>query len=87
MLQSLVFYHYNIIKSFDKEIILPHRNGNFILVDWPETRVMNQRYGLMENLFFFGLLIGGTQHENNDASLTIEQGTYSATVFMDSFDS
>ena len=22
MLQSLVFYHYNIIKSFDKEIIL-----------------------------------------------------------------
>lgn len=68
---------------FDKEIILPHRNGNFILVDWPETRVMNQRYGLMENLIFLGLLIGGTQHENNDASLTIEQGTYSATAFMD----
>lgn len=72
---------------FDKEIILPHRNGNFILVDWPETRVMNQRYGLMENLFFLGLLIGGTQHENNDASLTIDQGAYSATAFMDSIDS
>ena len=37
----------------------------------------------MENLIFLGLLIGGTQHENNDASLTIEQGTYSATAFMD----
>lgn len=72
---------------FDKEIILPHRNGNFILVDWPEAQVMNQRYGLMKNVFFFGLLIGGTQHENNDAGLTIDQGDYSARAFMDSLDS
>lgn len=72
---------------FEKEIILPHRNGKFILVDWPETRVMNQRYGLMKNMIFLGLLIGGTQHENNDAGLTIDQATYSATAFMDSLDS
>ena len=71
---------------FDKEIILPHRNGNYILVDWPEARLINQRYGLMDNAFFLGLLIGGMQYENNDAGLTIEQATYSANAFMDSLD-
>lgn len=68
---------------YDKEIILPHKNGNFLLVDWPQTRVLNQRFGLMKNLFFFGLLIGGTQHENNDAALIIEQSAISVNYFMD----
>lgn len=85
---ELIAERSELIKNlFDKEIILPHRNGNFILVDWPETRLINQHYGLMKNAFFLGLLIGGTQHENNDAGLTIEQATYSANAFMDSLDS
>lgn len=70
---------------YDKEIIVSHRNGHYILVDWPQCRVMNQKYGLMENIYFFGLLIGGTQYENNDAALTIEQATFSARSFMDNF--
>lgn len=68
---------------YNRKIILPHMDGKFVLVDWPQLHVMNQRYGVMENLFFTGLLIGGTQHENNDAPLTIQQATYTATNFMD----
>lgn len=68
---------------YNRKIILPHMDGKFVLVGWPELHVVNQRYGLMDNLFFTGLLVGGTQHENNDAPLTIRQAIYTATAFMD----
>lgn len=68
---------------FRKNIILPHINGRFVLVDWPQAQVINQKFGLMDNLFFFGLLIGGTQHENNDAQLTHQLATRSAQWLMD----
>lgn len=72
-----------IANLYNKRIILSHINGNYILVDWPECRVINQQYGAMDNLFFLGLLIGGTQHENNDAGQTIGQANIVANVFMD----
>lgn len=76
--------HSTLIKNlYHQEFILPHKQGRFVLVDWPQTQVINQRFGLMENVFFLGLLIGGTQHENNDAQLTIRQATYSANWFME----
>lgn len=76
--------HSELIKNlFHRRLIVPHVNGKFILVDWPQCRVINQHYGRMENLFFLGLLIGGTQHENNDAGQTIQQARYVANMFMD----
>lgn len=68
---------------FQKNIILPHFNGQFVLVDWPQAQIINQKFGLMENLFFYGLLVGGTQHENNDAQLTHQLASQSASWFMD----
>lgn len=68
---------------FRKNIILPHFNGQFVLVDWPQAQIINQKFGLLNNLFFFGLLMGGTQHENNDAQLTHQQASQSARWFMD----
>lgn len=68
---------------YNQRIILPHVEGKFVLVDWPHCRVMNQRFGVMDNLFFLGLLIGGTQHENNDGGQTIEQANFTAKTFMD----
>lgn len=65
-----------------KNIIMSHLNGRFVLVDWPQAHVLNQRFGLMDNLFFFGLLIGGTQHENNDAQLTHKIASRAATWLM-----
>lgn len=71
---------------YHQEFILPHKQGRFVLVDWPQTQVLNQRFGLMKNVFFFGILIGGIQYENNDAQLTIRQASYSAKWFMDNFE-
>lgn len=67
---------------YNKKLIEPHRNGNFVFVNWPDANVVNQRFGTMKNLFFTGLLIGGTQHANNDAPLTMRQAIYSANAFM-----
>lgn len=76
--------HSELIRNlFHRRLIMPHVNGKFILVDWPQCRVINQQYGRMDNLFFLGLLIGGTQHENNDAGQTIQQARYTAKAFMD----
>lgn len=68
---------------FYKNIILSHFNGQFVLVDWPQAQIINQKFGLMDNLFFYGLLMGGTQHENNDAQLTHQLASRSASYFMD----
>src|SRR5690625_3198687 len=67
---------------YHQKLILPHKKGRFVFVDWPQAQVINQRFGLMKNLFFTGILIGGTQHENNDAHLTMQQSSYSAEWFM-----
>jgi uncharacterized NAD(P)/FAD-binding protein YdhS len=76
--------HSELIENlFHRRLIMPHVNGKFILVDWPQCRVINQQYGRMDHLFFLGLLIGGTQHENNDAGQTIQQAQYTAKAFMD----
>lgn len=71
---------------YHQEFILPHKQGRFVLVDWPQTQVLNQRFGLMKHVFFFGILIGGTQYENNDAQLTIRQASQSAKWFMENFE-
>ena len=68
---------------YNRRIILPQVEGNFVLIDWPYCHVINQTYGVMDNLFFLGLLIGGTQHENNDGGQTIDQAVFTATHFMD----
>lgn len=68
---------------YQKEIILPHRNGKYVLVNWPDARIINKTYGCMPNAFFLGLLIGGTQYENNEAYLTMEQATYAANALME----
>lgn len=70
-------------RLYHKNMILPQHNGRFVLVDWPQAQVVNQKFGLMNNLFFSGLLIGGTQHENNDAQLTHQLASRSANYFMD----
>lgn len=82
-IETLTNYSELIKNLFHRRLIMPHVNGKFILVDWPQCRVINQQFGRMDNLFFLGLLIGGTQHENNDAGQTIQQARYTAKAFMD----
>ncbi|GEK91253.1 FAD/NAD(P)-binding protein [Alkalibacterium kapii] len=71
---------YNLV---NKKIIIPDQNGRYVLIDWPQAQVLNQEYGTMNGLFFYGLLVGGTQHGNNDAPLTYQLASESASWFMD----
>lgn len=65
--QSLVFNLYN------KGYFMPKYQGKDITVTWPETQVINARYGLMENLFVSGHYIFSTQYRNNNAQLIVKQ--------------
>ena len=72
-----------IYNLFKKKLILPHRQNDFILVDWPQCRMMNQRFGVLDNAFFLGHYIKGSQHENNNAEMIIEQARFTSQWFMD----
>lgn len=67
---------------YNKKIIEAHLDGRYVLIDWPNAQVVSPKYGLMNNLFFFGLLIGGVQHENNDAQLTHKIAYRAGSYFM-----
>ena len=73
----------NLIKNlYEKELILPAKNGQFIQVDWPESRLMTKPYGLLDQVYWLGSYIRGAQHENNDAKLIIQHGIDTAQRMM-----
>lgn len=68
---------------YKQKLIFLHRNNDFILVDWPRSRIMNQRFGVLDNAFFLGHYIKGAQHENNNAEMITKQAIFSSNRFMD----
>lgn len=51
---------------YDQGIIQPATEGKGILAKWPECQVINQRYGIMNNLYLQGMWLKGTHYRNND---------------------
>lgn len=70
---------------YKQKLILPHQNGNFVLVDWPRCRIINQRFGVLNHAFFLGHFIKGAQHENNNAKMITQQAIFSAQWLMDNY--
>ncbi|MDE1549708.1 FAD/NAD(P)-binding protein [Jeotgalibaca caeni] len=68
---------------YKKGLIMPQANGQFVLVDWPRSRVMNEQYGVMDGVYMLGSHIRGIQHENNDAKIITQQAVKVATWMMD----
>lgn len=68
---------------YNKNILLSPESGKSTLVSWPYAQVLNQLTPKTNNLFLFGNLINGTQHENNDAKLIMKQSIKSANWWMD----
>ena len=52
---------------YNKKIIDPDMNGDFINVRWPECRMLSKKYGEIKNLYAIGMWIFGTQYRANDA--------------------
>ena len=58
-------------------------SGKFIRVAYPSYRLINKKYGLMENFYLNGMWAGGTDVLNNDLRSIIKSGQLAANDFMD----
>ena len=58
-------------------------SGKFIRVAYPSYRLINKKYGLMENFYLNGMWAGGTDVLNNDLRSIIKSGKLAANDFMD----
>lgn len=68
---------------YQQGLILPAKNGRDILVDWPQTRVVSERFGAMDNAFFLGNWIYSTHYANNSAENVMNHARYLAEWFME----
>lgn len=58
-------------------------NGKFIRVAYPSYKLVNKKFGLMENFYLNGMWAGGTDVLNNDLRSIIKSGKLAANDFMD----
>lgn len=58
-------------------------NGKFIRVAYPSYRLINKKFGLMENFYLNGMWAGGTDVLNNDLRSINKSGKLAANDFMD----
>lgn len=58
-------------------------NGKFIRVAYPSYKLVNKKFGLMENFYLNGMWAGGTDVLNNDLRSIIKSGQCAACDFMD----
>lgn len=67
---------------YHQRLILPAKNGRDILVDWPQTRMVSERFGAMDNAFFLGNWIYSTHYANNSAENIMDHARSLAEWFM-----
>lgn len=65
---------------YQKGYIRPadNENGQGVDVTWPECRLINQRFGLLDQVYLMGLFVHLTQYGNNNVQLNMKQGRRSA---------
>lgn len=63
----------SLIKKLLNKGFLLDKEQRGILVSWPESQVMNQRHGLLENCFFIGPWISNTHYANNSVSALVKK--------------
>ncbi|HLR91760.1 MAG TPA: FAD/NAD(P)-binding protein [Atopostipes sp.] len=54
-----------------------------ILVTWPESQVINQRYGQLDNCFFIGPWISNTHYANNNVKALVQKADEIVSQYMD----
>lgn len=72
-----------ITSLYNKEIIMPAYDGEDVVVTWPQTQVVNNKQGVLENAFFLGNYISHTQYANNNAQLMVKQAVRTADDFIE----
>lgn len=51
---------------YDKKIIDPDINGNYVNITWPDANIISKRYGNLVNLYMIGMWVFGTHYRAND---------------------
>lgn len=69
---------------YRKKLILPGYRNEGILVTWPDFQLINNRHGLMENIFFFGEYVAST-HYPNDIGNVLRKTNYVVDWYMDHY--
>jgi len=54
-----------------------------ILVTWPESQVINQRYGQLETCFFIGPWLSNTHYGNNNVKALVQKAGEIVNHYMD----
>lgn len=67
---------------YRKKIILSHFDGEGILVTWPGLQPINQRYGVLENIFFFGAFVSSTHYPNNHVENITRKSSDTVQYYM-----
>lgn len=60
------------------------KNQRGILVSWPESQVINQKYGQLENCFFIGPWISNTHYANNNVNALVSKAYEIVNNYMTS---
>ncbi|MGX7108508.1 FAD/NAD(P)-binding protein [Facklamia miroungae] len=76
--------HDPLIKQMYNEGIIQANPLGGILVDWPTTQVLSQKYGLIPNCYLTGHWIFSTQFGNNNTKLTYKQAQACVKHLLDS---
>lgn len=64
-------------------MVMPSYYGEDVVVTWPQTQVINNKQGVLENTFFLGNYISHTQYANNNAQLMVKQAVRTTAYFIE----
>ncbi|MCR8968918.1 FAD/NAD(P)-binding protein [Facklamia sp. 7083-14-GEN3] len=76
--------HDPLINQMYQEGVIQANPLGGILVDWPHTQVLSQKYGLLDHLYLTGHWIFSTQFGNNNTKLTYKQAEACVKHLLDS---
>lgn len=68
---------------YNRKLIMPDHEGNYVQAKWPELSLLNPRYGEMQNLFMIGAWVATTHYRHNAIDTIMSASKQSAELFMD----
>ncbi len=72
-----------IANLYDRNLIMADEEGKDIVIGWPNSSVLNKRYGDMENLYLLGMWVNTSHYRNNDFRSILLVSEFVANNFME----
>lgn len=78
-----ISHHSLLLDNLLNKGFLLDKDKRGILVTWPESQVINQRYGQLDTCFFMGPWISNTHYGNNNVKALVEKAAEIVNCYMD----